>query len=900
MPKNGMRQFVSVAVLGLAAFACHSASSESRPPATDAKLAVDPAALLDEAKVALDRADWSGAESRLRALLQDPRASAPLQRSGRLVLAEVLFETGRLSELLALAGGAELSLWQLRALLSRGEPGEVVRLSEADPSPEARLVRAEALLELGRRPEAETVLRSLVEGWPRADGTESTPEFAEKQRTVARAAFLLRDPKGANALFGEVAEVGSPSARSRLWEAELFLERHDPKAALAILSAFLERAPLHPEALLLFARLKAEESFDFVGAAELAEQVLAISPAHPGALFILASLALQDMDFEASSRALALGLKRNPRSAELLSLSAGQALLEEKPDEFERRAEQFLALAPDSARLFSIVSELAEWEHRYADIEAMTRRAVRLDPKDPKVRARLAMTLLRSGSEAQGLVELRRAFELDPYDVRTYNTLTLFEQVIPEQYETHELGNFRFRFPKEEAKLLLRYVPDLAREAAREYEKRYKMPTPRPITIELYRNRQEFGVRTSGLTHIGLEGVCFGQRVAALSPKAGPGNLGMTLWHEMAHVFHLTASKGRIPRWLTEGFAEWETARLARGWNREAERALFAAERKGASPEFFRMNQAFTRARSHSDIAAAYFVSGALAQFLDETNPELFPRWLPELGERRLATDVMRASLPDPASIMERFRAHLGERLRRFETQFVVDEGDGLVGEELAPLLPAGSPRETSPEEEAAFALAAAGELAAAQRALFDLWQAKPIPRVGLALARLASRAQDLDGARELLDRSIEVGPDGVQLRLERARLASALGDFPALRDHARRATELDPEETEGWVLLAAAEHGLGSKEGELAALVHWAELDETSATAHQRLLELLLDAGRFSEAARAADRALWVALGRPRIHELAALAFEKAGNPKRAAFERETLRLLTPNLASH
>ncbi len=887
------KKLVLCSALGALLLGCQKAPRTTPPLSSDEASArsEDPAAILNAAQAALEASDYPAAEVRFRHLV----ARGEREQPARIGLAEVLFQTGRLTELLELSRKGGLILWEGRALLALGRPEDVTRLAEGEGNAILlELLRGEAYLELGRRADAEEIFRKLTVSWPRSDGTPLAPELAERQRAVARAAFLLRDPKLADRLFGEARELGSRTAASRLWEAELYLERHDVAGALSILEDFLERAPNHPEALLLLAQLKRVEHFDFVLAEELAQRALEISPNHPAALFTLGAVALVDLDFTEVEKFVAQGLERNPRSLELLSLRAAAALLAERPEEFERLEKEFRTLAPDSARLLSITSELAEWEHRYSDIEALTRRAARLDPKDPVVRSRLALTLLRSGSEAQGLVELRRAFALDPYDVRTYNSLTLFEDMIPEEYETHELGIFRFRFPKAEAKLLLRYVPELASAAISEFEKRYQMSAPRPITIELYKSRQDFAVRTSGLTHIGLEGVCFGQRIAALSPAAGSGNLGMTLWHELAHVFHLTASAGRIPRWLTEGFAEWETERLDRGWSREAERSLFIAERKGSLPELLQMNRAFTRARNHNDIRAAYLASGALARFIDETRSDLFPSWLKELGSKKPAAEVLRSSLPDPDAFMGDFRRFLKGRLQRFETQFILDEPEGLTGAQLSPVDTVGTENAARfAREESAFTLAAAGELAEAQRALFDLWQNSPSPRVGLALARFALQARDPDGARELLDRSIEVGPDGVELRLERARLAAMTRDFPALQAHARRATELDPEEIEAWALLASAEHQVGSRGTELEALARWAVLDEGSAVPHVRLIELLLEANRYPEAQKAADRALWVALGERRIHELAARAFEKAGDRKRAAFERETVRLL-------
>jgi tetratricopeptide (TPR) repeat protein len=85
------------------------------------------------------------------------------------------------------------------------------------------------------------------------------------------------------------------------------------------------------------------------------------------------------------------------------------------------------------------------------------------------------------------------------------------------------------------------------------------------IAIELYPNHDDFAVRTAGLPGIGLLGVTFGHVVAMDSPsgrKAGDFHWGSTLWHEMAHVFTLSATQHRVPRWLSEGlsvFEEWRT-----------------------------------------------------------------------------------------------------------------------------------------------------------------------------------------------------------------------------------------------------------------------------------------------------------------------------------------------------
>ena len=57
-------------------------------------------------------------------------------------------------------------------------------------------------------------------------------------------------------------------------------------------------------------------------------------------------------------------------------------------------------------------------------------------------------------------------------------------------------------------------------------------------------------------TEIGVQGVCFGKVVTALSPRGGPFNWEQIVWHELAHVFAVQRSRSRVPRWFTEGLSE--------------------------------------------------------------------------------------------------------------------------------------------------------------------------------------------------------------------------------------------------------------------------------------------------------------------------------------------------------
>jgi hypothetical protein len=114
--------------------------------------------------------------------------------------------------------------------------------------------------------------------------------------------------------------------------------------------------------------------------------------------------------------------------------------------------------------------------------------------------------------------------------------------------------------------------------------------------------------------------VCFGKTLAAMSPKVEHFNIGMTLWHELAHVFHIQLSKNRVPRWFTEGLAEYETLVARREWRREYDSDLYDALKRGRVPPLSDMNTAFSHAEDMGDMATAYYASTQVVGFIVERN----------------------------------------------------------------------------------------------------------------------------------------------------------------------------------------------------------------------------------------------------------------------------------------
>src|SRR6201995_429512 len=131
-----------------------------------------------------------------------------------------------------------------------------------------------------------------------------------------------------------------------------------------------------------------------------------------------------------------------------------------------------------------------------------------------------------------------------------------------------------------------------------------------------------------------------------MSPKDEHFNIGMTLWHELAHVFHIQLSKSHVPRWFTEGLAEYETLIERAEWRREYDADLSQALDRGKIPGVADMNRAFSHAEDMSDMATAYYASTQIVRYVVETwgMPKV-RQMLSAWGEGKRTPEVIREVL---------------------------------------------------------------------------------------------------------------------------------------------------------------------------------------------------------------------------------------------------------------
>jgi hypothetical protein len=231
------------------------------------------------------------------------------------------------------------------------------------------------------------------------------------------------------------------------------------------------------------------------------------------------------------------------------------------------------------------------------------------------------------------------------------------------------------KFDTKEAAILRPYFDDLLKRAMATYTQKYKMTLPRPVQVEVYPNHEDFAVRTEGLPGLGALGVTFGTVVAMDSPsgrKPGSFNWADTLWHEMNHVYVLTATRHRVPRWFAEGLAVHEEGQGNPRWaDRLTPDVVLALKEKKLLP-VAQLDRGFIHPEYPEQILVSYYQAGRICDYIQE-------RWgagalvdmVHAFAELKPTPDVIQQALGlAPAAFDEQFLAWLYQRAGPIVTKF--------------------------------------------------------------------------------------------------------------------------------------------------------------------------------------------------------------------------------------
>jgi Tfp pilus assembly protein PilF len=401
-----------------------------------------------------------------------------------------------------------------------------------------------------------------------------------------------------------------------------------------------------------------------------------------------------------------------------------------------------------------------------------------------------------------------------------------------------------------------------------------------------------------GLPHVGVQGICFGKVVVAGGPRAAAVNVGQVLWHELAHVFTIQASRSRVPRWLTEGLSVREESRGSPQWVRGDDAALYRWVKAGRMPGVEALNTAFSRARSGPEIGLAYYGSAKLVEHIERQHglPKLV-QMLKLFGQGKRSAEAIRATLKmEPGELDRQFQEDLLKRLARYEKNFQVDYGWDY---DLEAYEKAATDR---PNDAAAQGEAAVAALANRDKTKAEGYAAKALkldpaqPHARHVLSDIAAATKGFAKAREHAQALLSKGVDGYGLRLNLAEAAAAENDAARVVEHLKAAAAIDPQQVEPHLRLAKIHLDAGREADGVNELVIAADLDPHDAGLHRELVSRLAARGDWAAVVQQGERTLFADPFDADLHMKLAKGYAETGNGKRAVFEYESALLCEPD----
>jgi cellulose synthase operon protein C len=507
----------------------------------------------------------------------------------------------------------------------------------------------------GHRTEAQACYESLVRSksaYLRAEGYWGLVQFTQANEEFRNA----------------ISQPDSPALYRVRW-GMLLHERFNNAEADDLFKEALEKDPTNAQAYLGLAQVSAD-GFDGK-AAEYAGKAIELDSKLVEAHELMASIALENDDtkqaIQQADEAIAL-------SADALDAMAIHAAVElnadHSPDVWFGKITRINA---GYGQGYAIVAHDMEMHYRYEDAIAYYRKAIEADPQLWSARSQLGIDLMRMGKEDEPRQLLQMSYDNNYRDAATVNSLRLLDSY--KNFVTFTGAMTIERFRKSEADLLHPYFDTELHKILANYEKKYGMKLPGPVQVEVYPDHEDFAVRTMGMPGLGALGVTFGEVVAMDSPsgrKPGDFNWGATLWHEMSHVFILTATNHRVPRWFTEGVAVHEEGQASSEWsNRATPEVLLAIRDKKLLP-IAQLDRGFVFPTYPEQVIVSYFQGGSICDFISSRWGEAkLLAMAHDYGQRKTTPEVVQQELSiTPEEFDKQFLAWIDQRYGKTAANF--------------------------------------------------------------------------------------------------------------------------------------------------------------------------------------------------------------------------------------
>jgi tetratricopeptide (TPR) repeat protein len=671
----------------------------------------------------------------------------------------------------------------------------------------------------------------------------------------AEGLWATRDYQSAFDAFEAATKLNPKNADYRVRLGRMLLEHWQPADAQQQFKQALGIQPEHGGAVLGMALIAAEK-WDRE-AVKLAEAALAADPKLVEAQELLARIALEDNNPESAAKEADKAIAMSSEALDALAIRATIDWMDDK--QHSPWMDRILKINPTYGQAYATAAHFFVINRRYEEGMAFYRKAIDLDPELWEARSELGIQHMRIGQEAEARKLLEECYHNGFKSPATVNSLRLLDSY--KRYDTFRTPTTVVRLDKKEAELLRPYVEAEIQRAIATYNKKYKIKLNVPVQVELYPDHEDFAVRTMGMPGLGALGVTFGHVIAMDSPSARPpgtNHWASTLWHELSHVYVLTATKHRVPRWFTEGMAVHEETATSPDWGDRLGAEVIKAIADKKLLAVAELDRGFIHPSFPAQVIVSYFQAGKICDYITE-------KW----GYDRLL-DMMHAfaARKTTAEVVEQI---LGLKPEAFDKEFLawLDTKTGktvkgyadwrnrvrIVAKSLATknydevLREGGEIRDIYPDyveansvyELMAEAYIGKGDKASAIRSLEAYAkQGGRSPATLKKLATLQEEAGDKEGAARALARLNYIYPNDEELHRRLGALYLDMGNHQnAIREYRAVVAAKPLDIADAQYRLALAYKGVGKKQEALDAVLNALEAAPGYKAAQRLLLEL-------------------------------------------------------------
>jgi len=443
----------------------------------------------------------------------------------------------------------------------------------------------------------------------------------------------LRNYLGANDAFRDAVKARDKDANLKVRWGRLFLDPAVPKGPVLDTASDLFQEALmvdknNAQAMLGLAMV-AEEGFEGE-AVKLAEKALEADPKLYEARELLARVALEDNNEKKATEEANKAVAISGEALDAMAILATIDWMNDKPA--APPAGQIITTSPWMDRIakvnphygeaFEIAGHFFVINRRYVEGIKYYRKALEVDPTLLSAKNELGVNIMRMGQEDEAFKIMTEVWDGNFRSLETQNTLTLLDSNVT-KFDTTKTPTTIIKTRKNETALVLPYLQAELDKINATYEKKYKFKLNVPVQVEAYPAHDDFAVRTMGMPGLGALGVTFNTVVAIDSPTAAdpmrkPGSFhwASTLWHEMSHVYVLTMTNSRVPRWFTEGLAVYEETAIYPDWGDRLDHPSIMAIKEKKLLPIAELDRGYIHPTYPEQVFVSYFQGGRVITYI--------------------------------------------------------------------------------------------------------------------------------------------------------------------------------------------------------------------------------------------------------------------------------------------